>query len=124
MKWIVVAMGLIVAGWFAFDGTRALVVGDYVTPDSGEYAGQLGPWAGLVSSVGIEPRSTLMKSVFVAYGGAWLMVIATFALGAPWAWWGMVVAAIGSLWYLPFGTLLGVLQLVLLFLPQVRGVGT
>jgi hypothetical protein len=44
----------------AYDGSRALIVGDYVTPKSGAYAGQLGPWAKLVAAVGIEPRSTVM----------------------------------------------------------------
>lgn len=122
MKWIVVALALTVAGWMAFDGTRALVVGDYVTPAEGEYAGQLGPWADLVSKVGIEPRSTLMKSIFAVYGGLWLAIIVAFALRASGAWWGMAVAAAGSLWYLPFGTLLGVIQLVLLCLPSVRRV--
>jgi len=32
------------AGWMLFDGSRALIVGDYVTAKSGPYAGQLGPW--------------------------------------------------------------------------------
>ena len=31
------------AGWMVFDGTRALVVGDYVTPSSEEHAGEPGP---------------------------------------------------------------------------------
>ena len=34
----------------------ALIAGDYVTPSKGQYAGQLGPWARLVSAVGLEPR--------------------------------------------------------------------
>ncbi len=33
--WIVVVLALFVAGWFAFEGARALVVGDYITPKSG-----------------------------------------------------------------------------------------
>jgi len=45
----------------AFDGTRALIVGDYIRPQTGEYAGQLGPWAKLVRKIGIAPESTFMK---------------------------------------------------------------
>lgn len=117
---IVCGLALIVAGWFVFDGGRALVVGDYVTPSSGEHAGQLGLWAGVVAAVGIEPRSTTMKLIFVVYGVAWLSVIGAFLAGRSWAWTAMLAAAIGSLWYLPFGTLLGVVQVVLLLLPVAR----
>lgn len=56
MHWlagVVLVLAFIEAGWMAFDGGRALVVGDYVTPRSGQYAGQLGPWAKVVSTVGI-----------------------------------------------------------------------
>lgn len=120
VRWIVVGLALIVAGWFVFDGGRALVVGDYVTPSSGEHAGQLGPWSGIVVAVGIEPRSASMKLIFVVYGLAWLGVIGAFLAGRSWAWTAMLAAAIGSLWYLPFGTLLGVVQVVLLLLPVAR----
>jgi hypothetical protein len=48
--WIVAALAALNGGWMTFDGARAFFVGDYVTPSSGEYAGQLGPWADVVSS--------------------------------------------------------------------------
>lgn len=118
--WVVVGLALVEGGWLAFDGGHALVTGDYVTPKSGPHAGQLGPWSRLVSAVGIEPRSTLMKSVHLGLGLAWLGVVVCFAGGLPWAWWGMLVCATLGLWYLPFGTLLSVIQIVLLLLPALR----
>ena len=118
--WIVVALALFVAGWFVFDGGRALTVGDYVTPQSGRFAGQLGPWSRVVAAVGVEPRSTLMKSIFVGYGAVWIGVAVCFMLGVRWAWWAMLIAAGGSLWYLPFGTVLGIAQIVVLLLPPLR----
>lgn len=120
LRWLAVACALVVAGWFAFDGGRALLVGDYVTPGSGPYAGQLGPWAGVVEAAGIEPRSTAMKLVFLGYGTAWLAVIAAFVARRGWAWTAMLIAALGSLWYVPFGTLLGLIQIALLSTPAVR----
>ncbi len=120
LKWVVAVLAVVVAGWFAFDGIRALVAGDYVTPRSGEYSGRLGPWSRVVESVGIEPRSTLMKLIFTVYGLAWIFVIGAFSFGREWAWTAMLIAAVGSLWYLPFGTLLGSIQIVLLLLPAVR----
>lgn len=123
LRWVVVALALIEGGWLAFDGGRALLVGDYVTPKSGEYAGQLGPWAKVVSAVGIEPRSTLMKSIHLVLGLTWLGLTICFVLRWSWAWSGMVLCAVLALWYLPFGTLLSLVQIVLLFLPAVRGAG-
>ncbi len=122
--WIVVVLALNVGGWFAFDGGRALVKGDYVTPKTGRYAGQLGTWSRFIRVIGIDPRSTLMKTIFLAYGGLWLIVIACFIFQVSWAWWAMLVAAIGSLWYWPFGTMLDVLQIILLLMPSLRAVGT
>jgi hypothetical protein len=40
---------------------RKLVTGSYTVPAIGAHAGQLGPWAKLVSAIGIEPQSNEMK---------------------------------------------------------------
>ncbi len=124
LGWVVLVLALIEGGWLAFDGGRAIVVGDYVTPKSGQYAGQLGPWAKVVSAVGIEPRSTLMKSIHLVLGLAWIVVMICFALGLPWAWSGMLACAVLGLWYLPFGTILSVIQIIVLLLPALRGPGS
>ncbi|MCI0364328.1 MAG: hypothetical protein L0Y44_16690 [Phycisphaerales bacterium] len=120
LSWIIIILAIQEAGWMAFDGTRALTIGDYITPKSGAYAGQLGRWSKIVESVGIAPRSTLMKSIFVVYGFAWLAIIVCFIFRFEWAWWAMLIAASGSLWFVPIGTLLGAIQIVLLLLPAVR----
>jgi hypothetical protein len=117
---ILLLLALLEAGWLAFDGTRALIVGDYVTPRSGPHAGQLGPWAKLVAAVGIEPRSTLMKGIHVGLGVAWLLVAISFAAGQSWAWRGMMVCAVLGLWYLPVGTVLGLAQIALLVWMRAR----
>jgi hypothetical protein len=102
------------------DGSRALVVGSYITPKSGQHQGRLGPWAGLVRRLGIDPEGKPMKWLFVLYGLAWLAIVVAFLLEAPWAWAAMVIAAAASLWYLMIGTVTSLLVLVLLFLPAVR----
>jgi hypothetical protein len=119
MNWlrvIVIILALSQAGWMAFDGARALVVGDYVTATSGTYAGQLGPWSKVVRAAGLEPRSSLMKAIFVIYGLAWIFVIERFTQALSWTWLAMFIAAIGTLWYLPFGTLSSLIQITLLIL--------
>lgn len=119
-RWIIVVLGLLTGGYMLFDGARALIVGDYVTPSSGEYAGQLGPWSKLVSAVGIEPRSTVMKLAFVVFGVAWLSLVLAFVLEASWSWLGLLILAATTLWYLPIGTITSLLVAALLFLPAVR----
>jgi hypothetical protein len=119
MNWlrvIVITLALLQAGWMAFEGARAFVVGDYVTATSGMYAGQLGPWSKVVRIVGIEPRSYFMKAIFVIYGLAWIFVIERFTQGLSWTWLAMFIAAIGALWYLPFGTVSSLVQITLLIL--------
>jgi hypothetical protein len=119
-KWVIIVLAILEAGWMAFDGVRALVVGDYVTPQTGPHTGQLGPWSIIVSAVGIEPRSTLMKTIFAGYGAAWLTFIGCFIYRLSWAWWAMLFAAACSLWYVPIGTLASLVQIILLHFPTVR----
>jgi hypothetical protein len=123
LGWVALTLAFLEGGWLALDGGRTLVVGDYLTPRSGQYAGQLGPWAKVVSAVGIQPRSTLMKSIHLILGTVWLVVMICFALRMPWAWSGMLVCAVLGLWYLPFGTPLSIIQIGLLLLPSLRGSG-
>ena len=73
LNWIVLALALFQGGWLCFDGSHALLLGDYVTPRSGPGAGQLGPWARLVSAVGLDPRSTTIKCLHLFLGIAWLL---------------------------------------------------
>jgi len=115
-NWIIVILVTFTAGWMIFDGTHALITGDYVTPGTGEYAGQLGPWSELVKAMGIEPRSTLMKSIFVAYGLVALVVAACFALGLSWSRSTMIIVCILGLWFLPIGTMTNIVALILLLI--------
>jgi hypothetical protein len=118
--WVVVALVAVTGGWMLFDGLHALVTGDFVTPDSGTHAGQLGPWAYLVSGIGLDPRSLLVKWVFVGYAAAYLTSGAAFAAGAAGAWWALAALAVLGLWYLPFGPVANLAVLGLLLTPSLR----
>jgi hypothetical protein len=120
VKWLIVGLVVLNAGYLAVDGTRALVTGNYITPSSGQYAGQLGPWANLVRSIGIDPMSTAMKLIFVIFGLAWLVVLGFFLADAKWAPTAMLCFAIGSLWYLWIGTMNSAIQIVLLMVIILR----
>ncbi|MCH8150581.1 MAG: hypothetical protein IH987_21830 [Planctomycetes bacterium] len=61
-----------------------------------------------------------MKSIHLILGLFWVAMIVCFIFGVPWAWRGMLMCAVAGLWYLPFGALLSVIQIVLLSLPRLR----
>jgi len=114
--WLVIILVVLPTGWMLFDGIRALIVGDFITPATGDNAGQLGPWANLVKAIGIEPRSTLMKLAFIIYGAASLITLTGFVLKQPWGQPSLIVTSVLGLWYLPFGTIANIIVLILLFL--------
>jgi hypothetical protein len=107
-------------GWLVFDGGRALVVGDYVTPASGPRAGQLGPWSKIISALGLEPRSTSIKCLHIILGIAWLVASSVFVVRPATGWWAVLGCAIASLWYLPIGTVLSVVVIGLLLTAPMR----
>lgn len=118
MRWVIIILITLTAGWMLADGLRALTSGDYFTPVSGEYAGQLGPWVLFVQALGIEPRSIFMKTLFVVYGITALIAVTGFALNQPWGRNALIAVALLGLWYLPIGTAANVVALILLFLKR------
>jgi hypothetical protein len=123
LKWIVLALALIQGGWLVFDGSRALIVGDYVTPSTGPHAGQLGPWSRIVSAIGLEPRSTFIKCVHLFLGIAWLIGLILFLVRPTAGWWVLLVCGVATLWYLPIGTVASLIVLAMLFTQQLRSIG-
>lgn len=118
--WIASVLSAFIGAWLAFDGGRALTIGDYVTPSSGRFAGQLGPWSKLIKAVGLDPRGTPVKLLHVVVGLG-LVVSAVLLVTHPALGWRcLLVASIAGLWYLPFGTLALGVVIVLLMLPGVR----
>lgn len=107
------AVPMILGGWLIFDGMRAFVLGDYTTPRDGAYAGQLGPWASVVSAMGIEPRGSFMKAVHVGLGAVWIAAACWAAVQPINGQRALFAAANCSLWYLPVGTVLSLLELAL-----------
>lgn len=118
--WVVVILAILTGGWMAFDGSWALASGDYLTAANGSYAGQLGPWAQVVTSVGLQPRSMPVEALIAGYGLLALAMGVCFALRLSWAWRGMLAISALGLWYLPVGTAAGLVTLVLLLLPPLR----
>jgi len=121
IKWVIVLLAVLNFGYMAFDGGRALIKGDYIRPASGEYAGQLGPWSKLVSKIGINPESTTMKIIFVAWGLIGLSITVCYVLKKHWAANGLLAINFMSLWYLVPGTISSSLQIALLLIKRSIG---
>lgn len=115
-KWIIVVLAVLNFGFMTFDGSRGLIVGDYVRPETGEYAGKLGPWSNVVSTVGIDPESTLMKSIFLVWGAIGLVLSVSLAMNVNNAAKYLLVLSVLSLWYLVPGTVLSLIQIILLLI--------
>lgn len=117
MRWVVAVLLASVGSWMTVDGTRAIIVGDYITPSSGEYAGKLGPWSHIVERIGIPARSTAMKATFIAIGLVHVTAAVLLIVDAGWVpGWLALVASVMGLWYLPFGTVADGIALVIVLL--------
>jgi hypothetical protein len=119
--WILAGLVAITGGWMAFDGAHALITGDFVTPSSGPYAGQLGPWTVLPRALGLEPRGLPVRVFFVAFGLGYLAALAVFLRGRPGSWRVLLGFATVALLYLPIGTVASVFVLALLIMSRPRG---
>lgn len=116
LRWIVIILAVLNFGFMTVDGSRALIVGDYFRPETGEYAGQLGPWATIVSAIGINPESGLMRGIFIAWGGLGLILTVSFAMRVRRADSALLFFNLASFWYLVAGTLSSVLQVIFLLI--------
>jgi hypothetical protein len=114
LKYLIIFLALLNAGYMAFDGTKALITGDYIRPKTGEHAGQLGPWTKLVAKIGINPMSAFMKSIFLLFGLTGIFLAICFLFNYTWSWKAMLIFNACSLWYLYVGTASSILQLILL----------
>ncbi len=63
----------------------------------------------LVSLVGVDPTS--MVAPFVVQGSLWVFFLVAWLYRQGWAWHGRVAIAIATLWYIPFGKILSVIQI-------------
>ncbi len=106
-------LACLIGSWLIFDGLHQRITGDYV-----RVGGQLGPWAGLVSAVGLNPVELAWP--FVVVGNALIVSGVMLTQRRRWAY---QVALLGSgllLLYLGPGTLLALVALTLLLLKPTR----
>ena len=101
-------VGALAGGWMLFDGVHVMLRGKYFGPD------KPGPWSIAFTKLGINPFA--LGPMFIVFGVAWLICLIALLAGQGWAWYAALAVAIASLWYLPVGTVLAAIYIVLLFL--------
>jgi hypothetical protein len=100
-------LSFILGAWLIFDGTRKLVTGYY----TGEQTIGLGPWATLVSAIGIRPSD--MAFPFLFLGVLWIVngVIVVLASSARYE--RTIAISIVTLFYAIPGTIVGIITITL-----------
>lgn len=109
-------LSLILGSWLVFDGARKLLTGYY----TGEQMIGLGPWATIVSSIGVRPAD--MAFPFLFLGIIWTVNGVIVLLGANTRYERTIAISIVTLFYALPGTLVGTVT-ILLSLRERRLVG-
>jgi hypothetical protein len=100
-------LGMINGGWMIFDGFYALRNKKYFGPE------EPGPWAMLVKKIGLEPLS--MAKPLIVLGISWIVaIIFLFVFQIEIFWYLVILLAIGTLWYLPIGSIISFFLMILL----------
>jgi hypothetical protein len=104
MKYLVIGLSLINGLWMLIDGIYVLANGKYIGPE------KPGPWASVLSLTGVDVFK--LGPVFVFFGAAWLLFVGAILADTSWARTLGIVLSVVTLWYLPFGTLISSVVLV------------
>jgi hypothetical protein len=109
-------LSFLLGGWLVFDGARKLLTGYY----TGEQTIGLGPWATIVSTIGVRPAD--MAFPFLFLGIIWIVNGVIVLLGANTRYERTIAISIVTLFYALPGTLVGTVT-ILLSLRERRLVG-
>jgi hypothetical protein len=109
-------LSFLLGGWLVFDGARKLLTGYY----TGEQTIGLGPWATIVSTIGVRPAD--MAFPFLFLGIIWIVNGVIVLLGASTRYERTIAISIVTLFYALPGTLVGTVT-ILLSLRERRLVG-
>src|SRR5260370_28315667 len=100
-------LSFILGAWLIFDGTRKLITGYY----TGEQTIGLGPWATLVSAIGIRPSD--MAFPFLFLGVLWIVNGVIVLLGSSAIYERIIAISIVTLFYAIPGTIVGIITITL-----------
>ena len=106
MKILIIILGLINGGYMLIDGIFVMLKGKYIGPD------KPGPWANLFYKFDINVFK--LGPLFIIFGITWLIFIFGLWTSQTWTYMLGLTISILTLWYLPVGTFLSLIVLVIL----------
>ena len=100
-------LSFILGAWLVFDGTRKLVTGYY----TGEQTIGLGPWAIIVSAIGVRPADMALPFLFL--GVLWIVNGIIVLLGSSTRYERAIAISIVTLFYAIPGTIVSIITITL-----------
>jgi len=112
MRLLLILLGLVNGVYMLADGIFVMIKGKFIGPD------KPGPWAELFYRFDIDVFA--LGPLFAFFGLLWLIWV--YAFWANLTWYNVYGIAISflTLWYLPIGTLLSILIIVMLYFSKQR----
>ncbi len=112
MKYIVIILSLITGGFMLIDGIHVLLKGKYIGPP------EPGPWASLFSKLKVDVFK--LGPMFIAFGLVWLVFLTGLWMQKSWSYPLGIMISILTLWYLPVGTLVSLVVLIMLLVARTK----
>jgi hypothetical protein len=106
MKILLAIIAFINGGFMLLDGIFVMLKGKYIGSE------KPGPWANFFYKLQVNVFK--LGPVFIVYGLVWLVFLYGLLSGQSWAYKLGLIIAVLTLWYLPVGTLLSIITLVVL----------
>ena len=100
-------LSFILGAWLIYDSAQKLLIGYY----TGEQTMGLGPWASIVSALGIRPADMAFPLLFL--GVIWIVNGVIVLLGASTRYERTIAISIVTLFYALPGTIIGIFNIVL-----------
>jgi hypothetical protein len=106
MKILIIILSLLNGGYMLIDGIFVMLKGKYIGPE------KPGPWANLFYKFNIDVFK--LGPLYIIFGLAWLAFIYGLWTNQTWTYLFGLIISILSLWYLPIGTAISVIIIILL----------
>ena len=108
MKLLLTIIGLINASYMLIDGIFVMINGKYIGPE------KPGPWSIFLEKLNIDVFK--LGPMFIIFGILWFVFIYSLQTVQSWTYLFGIVLSIATLWYLPFGTLISIITILLLII--------
>lgn len=112
MKIAITILGLLNGGYMLIDGVYVILNGKYIGPP------KPGPWANLFYKLNVDVFK--LGPLFIGFGLIWLIFLFGLWTNQSWAHIFGVIISVLTLWYLPVGTIVSIIILVLLMIMKTQ----